>query len=75
MVRIEKVREVLGFVDGITEAVLDLQVSTVEDLPSLGDTVKQYKVEGGSIAQIIQTGQIATLDDDGSWYADGEEIG
>lgn len=74
MVRIEKVREVLGFVDGITEAVLDLQVSTVAELPNLGDTSEQYKIAGGSIAQIIQTGQIATLDDDGNWYAEGEEV-
>lgn len=74
MVRIEKVREVLGFADGITVAVLDLQVSTVSELPGLGDTAERYKIAGGSIAQIIQTGQIATLDDDGNWYADGEEV-
>lgn len=71
MVRVEKPRSV----DGNLNAVLDLQVSTVSNLPDIGDVVGGYTVAPGSIAQIVQTGAFVTLDDDGSWYdASGNEI-
>lgn len=70
MVRIEKSRSV----DGNLNAVLDLQVSTASDLPELGATVGGYTVCAGSIAEIVQAGTFATLDDDGKWYSGGSEV-
>ena len=66
MVRIEKER----YVDGNLNAVLDLQVSTAEELPDMGDTIGLYTVAPGSIAQIVQADSptFVTLDDDGTWY-------
>ena len=66
MVRIEKER----YVDGNYNAVLDLQVSTVAELPDMGDTIGLYTVAPGSIAQIVQADEptFVTLDDDGTWY-------
>lgn len=66
MVRIEKERHV----DGNYNAVLDLQVSTAEELPDMGDTIGLYTVAPGSMAQIIQADSFTfvTLDDDGTWY-------
>lgn len=46
-IRVEgKPREVQGYQDGKTIAVLDLQVATAADLPSLGGVVEGY-VHGG----------------------------
>lgn len=71
MLRIEKTR----FNDGAGNAVIDLQVSTAEELPAKGASIGGYKVKAGSIAQIIQTGEWATLDEDGSWYDEsGNEV-
>lgn len=52
-------------------AKLALQVSTRDDLPSIGGTVGGMKVQAGSFAQIVQEGTLVTLDDDtasGTWY-------
>lgn len=68
-IRVEKPREIKGLLNGKIIAVLDLQVSTAEDLPAIGDVVENYIVAAGSIAQIIESGQWATLNDDGKWYA------
>lgn len=55
--------------------VVDLQVSTPEELPALNENVEGIIIAAGSIAQIIQTGEWATLDDDGSWYdVNGNEV-
>lgn len=65
MLRIEKVR----FNDGAGNAVVDIQVSTVAELPAKGETIGySMKVKAGSIAQVIQTGSFYTLDDNGTWY-------
>lgn len=71
MVRIESIRA------DITrdKKVVDLQVSTPEELPDLNENVEGIIIAAGSIAQIIQTGEWVTLDDDGSWYdASGNEV-
>lgn len=65
--------EIKGFdaESGKTIAVLDLQVSTSADLPSLGDVVENYIIAAGSNAQIVRasTPTFVTLDgDDGNWY-------
>lgn len=71
MVRLELVRKHLE-----DSAVLDIQVSTVDELPDIGDEVEGYKIAAGSIAQIVQTGGWYTLDDDEKWYdTDGVEAG
>lgn len=71
MLRIEKKR----FSDGAGNAVVDIQVSTAAELPTKGETIGfSIKVKAGSIAQVIQTGVFATLDEDGKWYADGSEV-
>lgn len=70
MVRVENVRSV----DGNLNAVLDIQVSETNDLPDIGDSIGGYTVCAGSIAQIVQTGAFATLDDDGKWYSNGSEV-
>lgn len=55
--------------DGSGRAVLDLQVSTVAELPALNEELgTRLKVGAGSIAQVIQTGAWYTLDDNGTWY-------
>jgi hypothetical protein len=64
MLRVEKVR----YNDGMKNAVLDIQVSTAAELPSLNDVVCGLKIIAGSIAQVIQTGAWYTLDDNGTWY-------
>lgn len=72
MVRIEgQPRCINEYDNGVPVAVLDLQVSTVGDLPAKGATVDGYKVAAGSWAQIIQTGGFRTLDDNGTWYKVG----
>ena len=70
MLRVERVR----VNDGSGNAVIDFQASTVSDLPTKGASFGSLKVCAGSIAQIIQTGVFATLDEDGKWYADGSEV-
>lgn len=65
MVRINYTR----YNDGSGRAVLDLQVSTVAELPALNEELgMRLKVGAGSIAQVIQTGAWYTLDDNGTWY-------
>lgn len=52
-------------------AKLALQVSTRDNLPSIGDVVGGMKVQAGSFAQLIQESTLVTLDDDtasGTWY-------
>jgi hypothetical protein len=73
MLRIEKVR----FNDGAGNAVVDIQVSTAQELPAKGETIGySMKVKAGSIAQVIQSGAFYTLDDDGTWYdSDGNAAG
>lgn len=69
-IRVEKPREILGFQDGKTVAVLDLQVATAADLPELGGVVENYIVAAGSNAQIVQADELTfvTLDNEGTWY-------
>lgn len=75
MLRIENVRKTILDGTATPTCILDIQVSTESDLPDLGDTIVGCKIGAGSIAQIIQTGAFATLDDDGSWYDNsGNEI-
>ena len=65
MVRINYTR----YNDGSGRAVLDLQVSTVAELPALNEELGMRLIVGaGSIAQVIQTGAWYTLDDNGTWY-------
>lgn len=70
MVRIESIREHIDR----DRKVVDMQVSTVAELPDLYENIEGIIIMAGSIAQIIQTGAYATLDDDGKWYADGSEV-
>lgn len=70
-IRVEKPREVKGILNGKIIAVLDLQVSTAEDLPAIGDVVENYIIAAGSCAQIVRASSptFVTLDgDDGNWY-------
>ena len=66
MLRVEKVR----YNDGMKNAVLDIQVSTAAELPSLNDVVCGLKIIAGSIAQIVQADSptFVTLDANGTWY-------
>lgn len=73
-IRVEgKPREVQGYQDGKTIAVLDLQVATAADLPDLGDVVENYIVAAGSTAQIVETDEttFVTLSGDSEeWWPD-----
>lgn len=69
MIRVEGIR----FTDG-TNAVFDLQVSTASELPHIGDTIGDKKVDAGTIAEIIQAGTMATLDANDKFYAGGTEV-
>lgn len=66
MLRVEKVR----YNDGMKNAVMDIQVSTAEELPSLNAVVCGLNIQAGSIAQIVQADEVTfvTLDDNGTWY-------
>lgn len=64
MVRIEGIRQHITR----DKKVVDMQVSTAQDLPALNGNVEGIIIAAGSIAQIIQTGAFVTLDDDGTWY-------
>lgn len=68
MLTVENARQIIGHQSGQTVAKLNLQASTVSDLPELGSVVEGHIVAAGSIAQIIQTAEIRTLDSDGTWY-------
>ena len=59
MVRIENER---------AKNVLDLQVSTVGELPAIGSVIGKKTVGAGSVAQVIQAGSFYTLDESGTWY-------
>lgn len=54
--------------DGDLCAKVDLQVSEVSELPEKDAAVGGFKVQPGSIAQIIQSDAFVTLDSDGTWY-------
>ena len=68
-----KPREIYSYDDeGYALAKLDLQVSTAEELPTLGGVVEgtKYKCGIGSAAQIVQADELTfvTLDEDETWY-------
>ena len=75
MVRLERVRQDIYYPsDGVHVGVVDLQVSTAEELPEAGSVIGNITIGAGSIAQVIQTGKWYTLDEDESWYdEDGNE--
>ena len=75
MVNVENTRkDVYDPTTGIHTCILDLQVSTTSDLPAKDSLIGNAKVAPGSIAQVIQTGDFVTLDDDGSWYDDAGNV-
>ena len=62
-------REIIGWKDGKAVAVVDLQVSTAADLPAEFGAVGNFLVAAGSMAQIVQSNAMVTLDgSDGNWY-------
>ena len=73
-------KKVIGIISTISASApvpfvsAELQWSTASDLPALHDQFDGVVICEGTIAQIIQSGQFATLDDDGKWYADGSEV-
>lgn len=69
MIQIEKIR-----IDVTKDIkVVDMQVSTVAELPDKNENVGGIIIAPGSIAQVIQTGAWYTLDDNGTWYdSDGQ---
>lgn len=70
MVNIENVRRI----NPDRSAVLDLQVSTTDDLPVIGSTCGGFVIAAGTIAQVIQVGKFYTLDDDDNWYDEDGEV-
>lgn len=68
--RVEKER--VKYPDG--RVVYDFQADTASDLPALGASVGRYKVEWGSIAQIVQADEptYMTLGSNGTWYPDND---
>ena len=64
MVRVEAIRESITK----NKKVVDLQVSTIEELPTLNQDINTIIIAAGSIAQVIQSGTFYTLDDNGTWY-------
>lgn len=75
MLRIERIRTEVYNHNGTRDVVCDMQVSTAAELPAKDEKLDSIIFKPGCIAQIIESGQWATLDDDGKWYdADGEEV-
>lgn len=66
-------REIKGMIDGKPVAVLDIQVSTTDDLPHIGDEFENYIVAEGTIAQVVQDDVFLTLDDDDNYYPSNSE--
>ena len=72
MVELKDVIRISYDASGALQHVLDIDVSTVGELPAMGDVVFGGKLLPTSTANVIQTGAWARLDDDGTWYnADG----
>lgn len=74
MLRIERIRTEVYNNNGTRDVICDMQVSTAAELPAKDEQQDSIIYKPGCIAQIIESGQWATLDDDGKWYADGEEV-
>lgn len=68
MVSIEKIRKVYAVAKGVQQAKVDLNVSTVAELPEMYAVVDGIRVLPNSIANITQTGEWYKLDNDGNWY-------
>lgn len=67
MIILEGIERIYGASDD-TGALLFITVSTGEELPDLGGTVRGHVVTAGSYAFILQTGTMYRVDDDGKWY-------
>jgi hypothetical protein len=65
--------QILGVILDITKdkKVVDMQVSTADDLPDLNENVEGIMIAAGSNAQVIQSGAFYTLDYNGTWYPFG----
>lgn len=50
------------------ETIFCLQVSTRDDLPSIGAQLQDGTVGAGTIAQVVQEDAFVTLDADGDYY-------
>lgn len=75
MRRIERIRTEVYNSNGTRDVICDMQVSTAAELPAKDEQQDSIIYKPGCIAQIIKSGQWATLDDDGKWYdTDGEEV-
>lgn len=68
MILVENKREIIASANGSAAAKLDIQVSTAADLPEKDAIIGGFRIQPGSIAQIIQTGVFVTMDEDGRWY-------
>lgn len=75
MQRIENIRASWVDSENICHVVADMQVSTADELPTLGGTVGVYVIEAGTIAQVIQNAKFLTLDANGTWYPEAESGG
>lgn len=69
MVQVERIRRVYAVAEGAQQAIVDLNVSTVAELPEMNAIADGIRVLPNSIANITQTGEWYKLDDDGKWYA------
>lgn len=75
MRRIERIRTEVYNSNGTRDVICDMQVSTAAELPAKDERQDSIIYKPGCIAQIIESGQWATLDEDGKWYdADGEKV-
>lgn len=74
MLRIERIRTEVYNHDGTRDVVCDMSVSTAAELPAMNEQQDNIIYKPDCYAYIIRTGQQATLDDDGKWYAGGEEV-
>lgn len=75
MQRIENIRASWTDSTGVRHIVADLQVSTADELPTIGGYVGVNVIEAGTIAQVIQDDKFLTLDANGTWYPQSEESG
>ena len=73
MQRIENIRASWTDSTGVRHIVADLQVSTADELPTLGGYVGVNVIEAGSIAQVIQDAKFLTLDENGTWYPEADD--
>lgn len=67
-VSIRKIEKTYAVSGGYQQVLADLDVSTIEELPHIGDIVDSCAIMANSIADVTQIGKFVKLDTNDKWY-------